>query len=807
MWITTKEIELLGVPKRTIERKISSGDWASQEGKSEGRRGRPSKEVLLESLPVELQLKWVRLHEERASAVDEPASEPAESVAPDSDSRLARLTAALARFSPPQYTPAQRAAIERRAVEMGRLCDDLAKWMRTQRSISYHAPGAREAGKDRAYHQQLHTFCSQTVSADPTYTALYPSAKKKVAVSTLLRLLSQYQRDGLVAFLRERQTLSPEKDERFLEVPQEALNWLQANLKNYVNASITAYGENLLAWAKRNGVTLPFTDYRPGRPGTCYAWLYRWVKRVPNASLALARDGGRKFEARYAIITRNYDDLRPRVGWTMDWRTSDVPCWLPFNKSKNKLPALVREVVCSVFDLKARALFGYHIADRPSARGITLAYVDAITLSAWKQGAGFEMLCGMQRGAGGIEAFVLWDNGKDFRSQAVEGKEIAVGKIDLEDGLAGALQTYSVGLAVDAQIKVRHSKPYNAKSKTVETFHHYGIALWEKTVPGYCGKDATSKPHYYAAALRLHKAFERGDKPKPEDLRQLPPIWRETYERYKEQYGYGTPFLSQADWRAAFAAQMVKYNLTKHEKCKTERGEMSPIEYLNLYADTPHLMQETTIAGLLMEAKVVTVDADRLALTWYGEKHFYQEVASELSDGTALLRLPEKTKVEVRYNPDNIGRALVMTQGAQLCWVQSPELLGWNASRDDFKAANARKKQARKTAEELYTVTGESTDWRDVAEERLPKALPVAVNAGGEVYEAEDADGERQAKAPVTVMTRFDRKPADAPTRPAEVSHLRVVPPPALAAEDDFSDLKTFDSSDEDEPIQEWWEK
>jgi transposase InsO family protein len=812
MWVRIEQIVELGVSRATIFRKIAAGEWQAQDSKETAGKGRPAKELLLESLPEDLQRKFALLEAEKRESVDD-ASIESESVAPDSnDARIDAFVAALSRFSPPDYTLEQKESVQRRCLEMASLCDEvistIAKLKRGD-GISVASPGSTEAGPGRAYHPQLANLAARSACTDSIYTKMYPSSTKPLSVSTLLRLTDKYKTTGLSAFIRQTQTLSPAADDRFLEIPQEAINWLQANLKNYVKASVTSYGEKWLAWAKRSNIKLPFTEFRPSQPGTCYTWLYRWKTKVPSASMALARDGERKFDARFAIIVRDYSELRPRVGWTMDWRTSDVVCWLPFNKSKDKKPVLVREVVCSVFDIKARAVFGFHISNRPSSRGVTLAYVDALSQSAWKQEAGFEMLCGMQRPANGIDAFALWDNGKDFRSQEVEGKEIKVGKIELEDGLKGTMQSYSVGLAVDAQIQIRHAKPYNAKSKTVEPFHRYGIGLWEEGMTGFCGNKITEKPHFYAAAVRIHKSFMDGTQPKPEDLRQLPSIWRETYEHYKEEFGYGTPFLSQADFRARFTKRMVEYNLKPHGSLKNERGELSPVEYLNLYADAPHLMRESTIAALCMTPRVVTVQADSIRLQWSGEKFFYQEVKSDLSDGTALLRLPENTKVEVRYNPDNVGRALVMAQGAQLCWIENPVLMGWNASSEDFKRANSRKKQSKQVAKEFFNVQAQpSPDWRDEAEARMPKLLEKVVG-GDDLYESPEQDNTPQAKQPVTpipVITRYDHKSPDAPGKVSTGnSLLHVVPFPSV--KDDFEpDLKAFNETDDEEEIKAGWE-
>jgi hypothetical protein len=93
-----------------------------------------------------------------------------------------------------------------------------------------------------------------------------------------------------------------------------------------------------------------------------------------------------------------------------------------------------------------------------------------------------------------------------------------------------------------------------------------------------------------------------------------------------------------------------------------------------------------------------------------------------------------------------------------------------------------------------------------VAEERRPEALPLAVNAG-EVYEGDDATDQAAVNpvAPIRMMTRFDRKSADALREAArEVSHLQVVS--SQPDEDDFDSLKSFEVSDGADEIKAGWE-
>jgi hypothetical protein len=805
MWISFDEILKLGMPEPSLYRWARKNKQSVREN-GRKRNGRPNREALLESLPPEYQLKWAQLQESRASAANEPtalqASEPA-----GAGDRLEAFVAALARFSPPQYTLGQKEAVQRRCLELARLCDEgiaLITRLKKGNGISIHSPGSREAGTDRAYHPDLAQLAARTACTDPVYNALYPSAAKAISTNRFLRLIASYQKLGMVVFIRQSQTLSPAKDERFLDVPSQAIDWLQINFKSFAKASVTTYGQKWLAWAKRNNISLPFTDYRPGKPGTCYTWLYRWRQRIPAIAVTLATEGERGVETRFEWVKRDYSDLRPREGWTMDWKTFDVECWLPAKKAAGK-PALVRLMVCTVFDLASKAIFGFYIDDRPSARGVTLAYLSAVGDADWKSEPGFEMLRGMQRGQAGRDPFALWDNGKDFVAYAVEGREVQIKAFDLETGLVQVMQSYKVGLATDLSFVVKHAKPFNAKAKPVEPFHHYAYGRWEEGIPGYKGIQSDRAPHYYKAARRIHEAFIKGVAPKAEDLRQLPELWRETYEANKRDFGFGTPFLNEAAFKAEFAKFVISYNRKPHGALTNDRGEVSPIEYLNLNADTPHTLSQLSMAALLMEPRTLTVRDGALNVQWGGDKFIYREVASDLSDGSALYRLPSSTTVEFRYNPSSVGRALVLAMGAPLCWVEQPQLLSWNASRADFEQANARKKRARQAAREFYETQSKPSDWRDIAEERMPKALPLAVNAGGIYEDGPPDEPEIQPPASITALTRFDRRPADAPARPAEVSHLRVITPQAQA-HDDLDDLKTFSAGSDSGALKEEWD-
>lgn len=65
MWVTIDQIEELGITRRWTEKKVASGDWQARDSGRVGRNGKPIREVLLTSLPSELQWRWHQRQKER----------------------------------------------------------------------------------------------------------------------------------------------------------------------------------------------------------------------------------------------------------------------------------------------------------------------------------------------------------------------------------------------------------------------------------------------------------------------------------------------------------------------------------------------------------------------------------------------------------------------------------------------------------------------------------------------------------------------------------------------------------------------
>ena len=252
MWIPLNYLIKSGfVSRRTAFRKMESGKWESKIS-GYGRNGKGIQYILLESLPEYLQERYHQQEQEKLASEAEESGYSATL----QDEKLIIYSEALARFSPPKYTLEQRQAVERRALELARLCDQaraLIDKLKQRGQLTFTSSSHQGSKPRRSYHPHFAALAKQTASTDPIYLKMYPSSSKPLSNKTFHNLIRQYNKEGLVAFIRDRQTLSPEIDSRFIYIPEPAMDWLHRNLKSYVKSSVTDFGKKWLEAAKRHG--------------------------------------------------------------------------------------------------------------------------------------------------------------------------------------------------------------------------------------------------------------------------------------------------------------------------------------------------------------------------------------------------------------------------------------------------------------------------------------------------------------------------------------------------------------------------
>lgn len=573
--------------------------------------------------------------------------------------------------------------------------------------------------------QQRAEICARAAATDPVWLSRYPSDRLPPSMRTFARWVARYKKEGLVAFLRRRPSLSG-ADSRFAKVPSRALEWLKANLRNYTDGKkilISHLGKEWIEVGKREGWNLPWKNAGSRDKNSCYHWLRRWVASIPDVARLLVVNGERKLAQTVAPIVRRYDDLAPWEAFTADWR--------PFDVIVNRFGRLVRLHLCPVVDLASRALAGFCIEERPSARGVRLAVLDAISRSKWKKEIGVDdILCGLPVSSAGRQAFIHFDNGKEFTAYDIEGKPTRV-TIELENQLITVFQMWNLGLAHEIQLKIRRARPFSPRGKLAEWFYTF-VARWEKTIPGYRGRTPDEKPHWFQAAWRAHHQLAKRGQPKLADIRQLPPKWVEYYEKT------GSIFPLEEDFREWFIAFVDEYLHTPQRGLRDAFGELSPIDFLRRNPHPIELPSDWALAQMLMDYKEVTVRHGVIEITWHGQRFKYVEP----SGSTALLQLPHRAKVEFRFNSSEIGRGWVFYQGRFVTVVEQPELLSWRATTDELKRALSRQREHVRFAQEWVNGASVQAAMRAISRSR--------------------SQFSRQSETKIVRLTRYDFVPQEA---------------------------------------------
>jgi hypothetical protein len=766
-YLTRKECTDIGINERWLDRKIKTKTIKVIRGPNQ-RNGKPQTLIEANSLVhTLLEVGKVTLAEKVQALVTEAARKRLGGEHKDQGrvEEVEQFEAALQRFR----TPEQKEAARRRCLELEALVQE------------FLALAAIKPVRPKDHRQGDPAFldiCRRAAATDPVWLEMYPADARPPALSTFSRWVQRYLKEGKVAFLRQPPALDPSADARFHQIPQEALDWLYANLRNYTDGSkrilISHLGKAWLTAARREKWPLPWTSWSSGEPNSCYAWLRRWVrKNVPDLARLLIVQGERRVRQTVAAITRRYDELRPWEAFTADWR--------PFDVIVNRSGKLLRLNLCPVIDLASRAIAGFCITEQPSARAVRLAVLDAIRQSEWKKKEGVaDILCGLpvtydpER-----PAFIHFDNGKEFTALSVEGEPIGV-RVQLESSLEAALRSWNVGLANDVQLKLRHARPFSPRGKLAEWFYTY-VARWEKTLPGYRGRTPDEKPYWFAAAWRTHERLAKRKDPKPEDLRQLPPSWLEYFEKT------GSVFPLEDDFRDWFVAFVLEYLHSSQQSLADAFGRMSPIEFLRQNPHPIELPSDWALAQMLMEYREVTVRHGEIQITWAGQRFKYWEPEG----GTALAQLPHRAKVEFRFDPAEIGRGWVFYEGKFLTVVEQPELLSWRSSSEDLKRTIKRQQQYVKFARQWVA---------DALSRGKPELIHTSIERAQREQEREES--RQAALAPITRITRYDSVPK------SQRARLQVVKTelPWLTPDDLDIDEPTPSPPPQQKPWKELWE-
>lgn len=463
MWLTIEQVSELGVTAQWVRKKIALGEWKSRTSERRGRNGRAIREVLISSLPQELQQRYIS---QNPPSLDAPASEPN---FPDDSS--VSLRAALTRL--PLETR------EAFICEAQRLAGIIERYqlINPKRKLN------PSTGKHEFVPAVL-LLCEEARCNSALILHAEPHRAQCPSPFTLDGWSRRFKKDGLLTFFRSPASAPTNKrDRRRAVISEEAIEWVNKCWRNY--RSPRAFYKALEKKAKANKWQVPSE-----------AWIYRRWSNLPKPVAVSHLEGERAYVSKCApYVPRDYSDLEALQILCGDHSLRDVTVLL-------KDGTLARPWLTLWQCMRTGLLWGWSLNLVPSSQTIGLAYADGVANFGAQP---------LSRPDEEFYSYLYTDQGKDYKGQSVAGKTLLFkDAAKIEGGLEVLRIERKVGLVEDFSLKQLLARGYNAREKPVERVHR-DISTWEEnTFEEYCGRDAKNRPDRWHELYAQHQKFARG---------------------------------------------------------------------------------------------------------------------------------------------------------------------------------------------------------------------------------------------------------------------------------------------------------
>lgn len=483
-WLTVDEIVELGRARRRVLLCISTGEWESREAARRGRNGKPIREVLLSSLPDELQVEWTRRH----AATDEEIEQPDEIGGAEKD-----VTALLARY-PSETREAFIAEVTRLNELMNRYDQINPKRVRDSVTNELRFVGA------------VLNLCKDAVCVEPLVLAREPKRGKEPSPFTLDGWSRRRKVEGLACFLRAPAKVAA-NDKRRARISPDAAEWLNQNWRNF--PTVSHLYKRFQSVAKKHRWVIPSQTY-----------VRRQIASAPTVVRMLATSRDKDYTSKLKpYVPRTVEDLAALQILCGDHHVLDVMCWTG--------KALVRLWLTVWQDLRTGLIWGFHLNYVPSSHTIAVAYANGVRQFGAQP---------FSRPEAGFVAFIYTDNGKDYRSRNLNGEiEVHRRAAQIDGGFELLLTQQKVGLAADADIKQMLARKYNGREKPVErTFRDLADAIQNYFfTSGWTGRTAGAGPDSFRDLYNRHvKAVRKGQEspfPAEAEIRDFVAGWIDDY--------------------------------------------------------------------------------------------------------------------------------------------------------------------------------------------------------------------------------------------------------------------------------------
>ncbi len=575
MWLKFEEIQQLGLTPQWIRKKVATGEWTCRGTGQRGRNGKEIKEVLLESLPTALQLKWATA--KKPESIEElPVEEKPET------SREVTLTIALQR-----YAPEERDAFLQEALRLQSI---------VQRYAVINPKRAKDAAGKLDFVPEVLRLCEQTKCTDPIVLRREPAKAKAVSAFTLDRWANSISNLGLAIFLRKPQSIpAPSQDKRKAIISAPAIEWANENWKRY--PSPRHFYRAIEKKAKKEQWIIPAESY-----------FRRRFNSLPEVVSTLVFQGEKAYNSRLSpFVPRTVEDLSALQILCGDHSVRDVTVMLPDG-------SLTRPWLTIWYCLRTGLIWGYHLDLVPSSNTIGLAYANGV------QNFGAQPLSDP---SADFYSYLYTDQGKDYKCKTITGETLTFkNAARIEGGMDLLCSERRVGFLDELGLKRILARGYNAKEKPVERVHRV-ISDWEENTfeDEYCGRDAKNKPDRWVENWKKHQKLKAKFKGNIHYLRQE------------------SPFMTFDDYRENLVGWINEFNHVAHIRSVIDGSpKLIPIEEYNRLYTTRYEISNEALALFLMKWAKRKIDKNGIKIFnyWYlheeMSEHKKQEVELRYSD-------------------------------------------------------------------------------------------------------------------------------------------------------------------------------
>lgn len=201
----------------------------------------------------------------------------------------------------------------------------------------------------------------------------------------------------------------------------------------------------------------------------------RFLASIPPAAVVLARVGPKAWRAGFEPkCVRDFSSLAVGAWWVADHREFDVFVRLGDADGER----IARPWLTAWLDLRSRTCVGWAVSLGPNSDTIACALRDGILRY-------------------GLPQHLYRDNGKDFTCHYWGGKtRVIKGAALPQDAMA------LLGPLGPLGIRTHEATPYTPWAKPIEGWFGGTFPEWEKTLPGWCGKDAKQRPEKLAREIQ-----------------------------------------------------------------------------------------------------------------------------------------------------------------------------------------------------------------------------------------------------------------------------------------------------------------